>query len=205
MILELEANALPAARGQGKVTVTGMVEEEELGSAGKTVRRKSMARSSVENVLTVLRRTMEVDPRDFDIHVNFPGGVPADGPSAGVSVATAVYSAIMGVVVDNKVAMTGELSICGLIKPVGGIVAKVEAARQAGAARVLIPAENDHEMEGIEVIPVERLEEVIDRALLKPASLEKRLPPLTAAVLDVLGSGAFAGEASAAKMIGKTL
>jgi len=60
-------------------------------------------------------------------------------------------------------------------------------------------------MEGIEVIPVERLEEVIDRALLKPASLEKRLPPLTAAVLDVLGSGAFAGEASAAKMIGKTL
>jgi Lon-like ATP-dependent protease len=209
MILELEANALPAARGQGKVIVTGMVDEEEMGSAGRTVRRKSMARSSVENVLTVLRRTMEVDPRDYDIHVNFPGGVPTDGPSAGVSIATAVYSAIMGVPVDNKLAMTGEISIRGLVKPVGGIIAKVEAARQAGATRVIIPAENNqdlfHDMEGIEVIPVEHLEEVIDRALLTPVVPEKRPLPLTSAALDVLGGSAFAGGASAAKMIGKTL
>jgi Lon-like ATP-dependent protease len=209
MILELEANALPAVRGQGKVIVTGMVDEEEMGSAGRTVRRKSMARSSVENVLTVLRRTMEVDPRDYDIHVNFPGGVPTDGPSAGVSIATAVYSAIMGVPVDNKLAMTGELSIRGLVKPVGGIIAKVEAARQAGATLVIVPAENNqdlfHDMEGIEVIPVERLEEVIDRALLTPVVPEKRLLPLTPAALDVLGGSAFAGGASAAKMIGKTL
>ena len=209
MLLELEANALPAVRGQGKVIVTGMVDEEEMGSAGRTVRRKSMARSSVENVLTVLRRTMEVDPRDYDIHVNFPGGVPTDGPSAGVSIATAVYSAIMGVPVDNKLAMTGELSIRGLVKPVGGIIAKVEAARQAGATRVIVPAENNqdifHDMEGIEVIPVERLEEVIDRALLTPVVTEKRPLPLTYAALDVLGGSAFAGGASAAKMIGKTL
>ena len=209
MLLELEANALPAVRGQGKVIVTGMVDEEEMGSAGRTVRRKSMARSSVENVLTVLRRTMEVDPRDYDIHVNFPGGVPTDGPSAGVSIATAVYSAIMGVPVDNKLAMTGELSIRGLVKPVGGIIAKVEAARQAGATRVIVPAENNqdifHDMEGIEVIPVERLEEVIDRALLTPVVTEKRPLPLTSAALDVLGGSAFAGGASAAKMIGKTL
>jgi Lon-like ATP-dependent protease len=132
MVLEVECNVIPALRGQGKLTVTGMVEEEEIGGSGRTVRRKSMARSSVENVLTVLRRTMEVDLRDYDIHVNFPGGAPTDGPSAGVTVATAVYSAIMGLPVDNRVAMTGEVSIRGLIKPVGGIVAKVEAARQAG-------------------------------------------------------------------------
>lgn len=195
ILLEVEANAIPAARGQGKVTVTGMVEEEEIGGGGKTVRRKSMARSSVENVLTVLRRTMEMDPRDYDIHVNFPGGVPTDGPSAGVTIATAVYSAIMGLPVDNKVAMTGELSIRGLVKPVGGIVAKVEAARQAGAVKVAIPAENYQEIfkefTGVEVIPVERLEEVIRAALISPLPVEKKLELTSPAPLEVLSASGF--------------
>ena len=78
MVLEVECNAIPAPRGKGKLTVTGMVEEEEIDGGGRTVRRKSMAKSSVENVLTVLRRFMEVDLRDYDIHVNFPGGAPTD-------------------------------------------------------------------------------------------------------------------------------
>ncbi len=73
-------------------------------------------------------------PDDFDIHVNFPGGVPIDGPSAGVTMVTAIYSAITEQPVDNELAMTGEVSIRGLVKPVGGIVAKLEAARLAGAA-----------------------------------------------------------------------
>ncbi|WP_031513127.1 ATP-dependent protease LonB [Desulfofalx alkaliphila] len=169
-ILEVEAGAIPVPKGQGKIIVTGMVEEEEMGGGGRMVRRKSMARGSVENVLTVLRRAKDVDYRDYDIHINFPGGAPVDGPSAGVTIATAVYSAITGVPVDNKVAMTGEVSIRGMIKPVGGVVAKVNAARLAGATKVFIPAENNQklfsEMEGIEVIPVERLEEVINGALL---------------------------------------
>jgi Lon-like ATP-dependent protease len=151
--------------------VTGIVEEEEQGSSTKKIRRKSMARSSVENVLTVLRRQLGIDFRNYDIHVNFPGGVPLDGPSAGVTIATAVVSAIRKQCVDNYLAMTGELSIRGAVKPVGGIVAKIEAAHQAGCRRVFIPKENWQERfrdyaEAFQVIPVENLSEVLKAAFL---------------------------------------
>ena len=172
IINEIEVSVILAVKGQGKVIVTGIVEEEELsGMGGQKIRRKSMAKSSVENVLTVLRRNLDVDPRDFDIHVNFPGGIANDGPSAGIAIATAVYSAICNTPIDNKVAMTGEVTIRGYVKPVGGIVAKVEAAKQAGATRVLIPKENwqriFEDLPGITVIAVEKLEEVLEFALLK--------------------------------------
>ncbi|HOV78876.1 MAG TPA: ATP-dependent protease LonB [Bacillota bacterium] len=197
VLIEVEASAFKVLRGKGKVTVTGMVEEEEICGGGRTVRRKSMAKSSVDNVLTVLRRTLEVDPRDYDIHINFPGGAPTDGPSAGVTIATAVYSAIMGLQVDNNVAMTGEVSIHGALKPVGGIVAKVEAARRAGAAKVIIPSENYQEIfkeyDGVEIIPAERLEEVIRAALLSPPALEKKTELTVAVPLDVLSASGFAG------------
>lgn len=172
IINEIEVSVIPTTKGQGKIVVTGIVEEEELsGLGGQKIRRKSMAKSSVENVLTVLRRNLDVDPRDYDIHVNFPGGIASDGPSAGVAIATAVYSAIKNIPIDNKIAMTGEVSIRGSVKPVGGVIAKVEAAKQAGANRVLIPKENWQQtfekIEDIKVIPVERLEEVLELALLK--------------------------------------
>lgn len=168
-LLELEADVRPAkAPGQGVVTVTGVVDEEELGGYGRTMRRKSMAKGSVENVLTVLKQYLDVDPRDYDIHVNFPGGVPVDGPSAGVAIAAAIYSAFTGRPVDNRTAMTGEVSIRGLVKPVGGVVAKVEAARQAGCTRVLIPQENWQEafadLPGLTVVPVSCLDEVFAMA-----------------------------------------
>lgn len=169
MLLELEVDVRPAKEaGRGTVVVTGVVEEEEMGGPGRTMRRKSMAKGSVENVLTVLKRYLQVDARDYDIHVNFPGGVPVDGPSAGVAIATAIYSAFTGQQVDNRLAMTGEISIRGLVKPVGGVVAKVEAARQAGCTRVLIPRENWQEgfrdMEGIRVLPMQSLDEVFRHA-----------------------------------------
>ncbi|MGF7186476.1 Lon-like ATP-dependent protease [Desulfitispora alkaliphila] len=170
-ILELEASVMPAKKETGKIIVTGVVEEEEMGGAeGKRVRRKSMAKGSVENVLTVLRRNMDVDPRNYDIHVNFPGGIPIDGPSAGVTIATAVYSAIKKIPIDNKVAMTGEVSIRGKVKPIGGVVAKVEAAIQAGAKKIIIPKENWQEifnaMSDVKVIPVDHLEQVFEESLL---------------------------------------
>lgn len=191
-LLEIEVGAIPVARGQGKLVVTGVVEEEELGDRAKTIRRKSMARGSVENVLTVLRQVMDVDPRDYDLHVNFPGGTPVDGPSAGVAIAAAVYSAIKNIPISNKVAMTGELSIRGLIMPVGGVVAKVEAARHAGATRVYIPKDNYQSllenMDGVEVIAAERLEDVIKGALIfDEAGKTVEMRP----VLDVLGAGNF--------------
>lgn len=168
-LVEIEAAVLAAPKGQGQLIVTGVVDEEEIGSGGKVMKRKSMARGSVENVLTTLRHTMKVDARNYDIHINFPGGVPIDGPSAGIAIATAVYSAIKKIPVDNRVAMTGEVSIKGALKPIGGVVAKVEAARQAGVKRVFIPRENYQaifkEMEGIEVIAVENITDVISNCL----------------------------------------
>ncbi|MFD1422359.1 ATP-dependent protease LonB [Laceyella tengchongensis] len=170
-VIEVEVTATPAESGKGCIQITGVVEEEEMAGRERTIRRKSMARGSVENVITVLRQSTDLNPDAYHLHINFPGGMPLDGPSAGVAIATAIYSAIKGKPVDHRLAMTGELSIHGYVKPVGGIIAKVDAAKQAGATRVLIPRENmqsifEH-MEGIEVIPVERIEAVLDLALVE--------------------------------------
>lgn len=168
-LLEIEVSAIPiAVAGTGKFNITGVVDEEEMGGGSRTIRRKSMARGSVENVLTVLRK-LGFNTSDYDLHINFPGGVPIDGPSAGISMATAIASAIHRIPVDNKLAMTGEMSIHGKVKPVGGVVAKVEAAFQAGATKVIIPKENWQEMfadlPGVEVVAAESIEEVLSVAL----------------------------------------
>ncbi|QMV43790.1 ATP-dependent protease LonB [Cohnella cholangitidis] len=162
-LLEIEVTAIPALHGRGQMNITGVVEEEELGGGQRTLRRKSMAKGSLDNVLTVLRRN-GFQPDNFDLHVNFPGGTPVDGPSAGVAMAVAIASAMTKQPVDNKIAMTGEISIHGAVKPVGGVVAKVEAAFQSGAETVLIPKENWQAifegLEGVRVIPVDRMEDV---------------------------------------------
>ena len=166
----VEVAVTPAEDEKGTVNVTGIVEEEELpGSNGQKVRRKSMARCSVENVCTALKTVLHVDVDRYHIHVNFPGGTPIDGPSAGITIATAVYSAICQKPIDNKLAMTGEVSIRGKVLPVGGTPAKVEAARQAGLKRVLIPRQNWQDsfshVQGVEVIPVDELREVVKLAV----------------------------------------
>lgn len=129
-----------------------------------------MARGSIENVITVLR-SMGVPADEYDIHVNFPGGVPIDGPSAGIAMATGIYSAIYKRPVDNTVAMTGEISIHGYVKPIGGVYPKVKAAKKAGAQTVIIPKENMQsilkEITGIKIIPVSHLNEVFEAALQK--------------------------------------
>ncbi len=112
-----------------------------MGGGSRTIRRKSMARGSVENVLTVLAQ-LRLKPDDFDLHINFPGGCRSMDRPPGIALATAIASAITGIPIDNKLAMTGEVSIHGKVKPVGGIVAKVEAAFQAGATTVMIPKDN---------------------------------------------------------------
>jgi Lon-like ATP-dependent protease len=173
MLLELEADLQPAARFPGVVQVTGIVEEEEMGQGtGRTMRRKSMANCSVKTVLAVLRRTLRQNLQDYDVFLNFPGGMPVDGPSAGIAIAAAVYSAATGTLLDNRLAMTGELTLSGMVKPVGGVRAKIDAAIQAGATRVLIPKDNwqqeYEDMTNIKVIPVETLEEVLRLAALSP-------------------------------------
>lgn len=169
-LLEIEVTAIPAEKGKGSINITGIVEEESIGGQGKSIRRKSMAKGSIENVITVLR-SMGVPADQFDIHVNFPGGVPIDGPSAGISMASGIYSAIYNQPIDRKVAMTGEISIHGKVKPVGGVFAKVKAAQKAGVEKVIIPEENMQsvlkEITGITIIPVSSFQQVLELALLK--------------------------------------
>lgn len=168
-LLEIEVTVIPA-KGNGSINITGIVEEETMGDRSKSIRRKSMAKGSIENVITVLR-TMGVPANDYDVHVNFPGGVPIDGPSAGISMATGIYSAIYQLPVDNTVAMTGEISIHGNVKPIGGVYPKVKAAKKAGVKKVIIPKENMqsilHEITDIEIVPVSHINEVFDLAFIK--------------------------------------
>ncbi|MDN4527032.1 ATP-dependent protease LonB [Fictibacillus fluitans] len=165
-LLEIEVTVLPAKK-QGTLTITGIVEEESIGNNSKSIRRKSLAKGSAENVLTVLRK-MNVDASLYDIHVNFPGGGPVDGPSAGIAIATSIYSAVHDLPIDNELAMTGEISVHGKVKPVGGVMAKVLAAKLAGVKKVIIPKDNDQailrEIEGIEIIPVTKLTQVFQHA-----------------------------------------
>lgn len=170
-LMEIEATAVSVQQGFGKLIVTGIVEEEEIGSKdGRTIKRKSMAKASTDNVLTVIKRYLDIDPSEYDIHLNFPGGTPVDGPSAGITIAVAIYSAITNSYVDNKIAMTGEISIRGKVKGVGGIIPKVEAAIHAGAKKVLIPKDNWQEIFhtfDIEVIPVDSIVEAVNIATMR--------------------------------------
>lgn len=181
LLLEIEVSAIPVRGGKGSFTITGVVDEEELGGGSRTLRRKSMAKGSVENVLTIMRR-YGFQPNHYDLHINFPGGTPIDGPSAGIAMMTAIASAIMGVPVDNKLAMTGEVGIHGNVKPVGGVLAKVEAAFQSGATTVVIPKDNWQDifadLEGLRVVAAEHIEDVFRVAF---PEMELKVPELETA------------------------
>lgn len=170
IVTEVEAQALKTAKGRGSLTITGIVEEEELKGQTQSLYRKSMAKSSAENVLTVLEKFYDVRPDEYEIHLNFPGGMPIDGPSAGVTMAVALYSAINNLPVDNYLAMTGEIAITGKVKPVGGVSDKIQAAIQMGLKRVIIPLDNyqsNFNNLPIEIIAVSHVQEVFDIAFIE--------------------------------------
>ncbi|MBL6010169.1 ATP-dependent protease LonB [Bacillus halotolerans] len=174
-LLEIEVNVTPA-QDKGSINITGIAEEESIGSQSKSIRRKSMAKGSVENVLTVLR-TMGMKPSDYDIHINFPGGIPIDGPSAGIAMAAGIFSAVHKIPIDHTVAMTGEISLNGLVKPIGGVIPKIKAAKQSGAKKVIIPHENQQsilkQIEGIKIVAVKTFQEVLDEILVNPPTEQK--------------------------------
>lgn len=190
VVIEVEAVTIKVENGRGKWNATGVIDEEEVGHHNRTMRRKSAARGSVEAVMTAIRWVCEVDMREYDVHINFPGGTPVDGPSAGIAMAVAVLSALEDYEVDNLLAMTGEVSLRGQIKPVGGVIAKIEAARKIGIKRVIIPKDNwlkiFNDMTSIEVIPVSTLEEVLD--LVMPGHFRRkarRLPIISTPAAEV--------------------
>lgn len=140
-VLAIEAIAFPAVAGKGVWRTTGIIDQEQLDAGSRKMTRRSTAAGAVENVRTALRG-WGLDVDSYDVHIDFPGGMPVDGPSAGVAMAVAVFSAITGQPVDGELAITGEIGIAGEVLPVGGVPAKVNAALQGGAHRVLIPREN---------------------------------------------------------------
>lgn len=152
-VLEIEAVAFKAAKeGHGVIRFN-----DQAGT---------MAKDSVYNAASVIRMLTGKNLSDYDIHVNVVGGGNVDGPSAGTAVVCVILSAIEQRLLKQDVAITGEISIRGKIKPVGGIFEKIYGAKQAGITKVLIPEENLKDVpsntEGIEVIPVNDIKQVIE-------------------------------------------
>ena len=125
---------------------------------------------------SVTRRKPSIFARK-DIHVHLPeGAVPKDGPSAGVGMVTAMISTLSGIAVRRDVAMTGEVTLRGRVLPIGGLKEKLLAALRGGITTVLIPAENEKDLvelpmtlkEGLEIIPVSHVDEVLALALTQP-------------------------------------
>lgn len=158
--------------------VTGIVEEEEIRSPHGVSKRKSNARSSAENVLTVLEG-YGFDRSQYAVHINFPGGMPVDGPSAGTAMFLAAYSAFTGAAVPGDVALTGEISLTGNILPVGGVTEKLQAAEEAGVTRAYIPKANwqgRYERLGLEAVPVEEISELLEMVFTKKEEKQAGMP-----------------------------
>jgi ATP-dependent Lon protease len=155
-ILEIEAVCFPAGeKGKGRLRFN-----ETAGS---------MTKDSVFNAASVVRLVTGLDMSDYDVHVNVIGGGKIDGPSAGVAITLAIISCLTGRTIRQNIAVTGEVSIQGKIKAVGGVIEKIYGARQAGIARVFVPKENEKDIPGdlsdIQVIPVETVQEIVENAL----------------------------------------
>lgn len=161
--LQIEVNVMP---GKGEIILTG-----QLGDV-----MKESARAGISYIRSVSKKYAIAE--DFfekhDIHVHIPeGAVPKDGPSAGITMATAMLSAVTGKKVRADLAMTGEITLRGRVLPIGGLKEKLLAAKNAGIQTVLIPKENTADVEelsseitkGLEIISVETMEEVLKKAL----------------------------------------
>jgi ATP-dependent Lon protease len=154
-VLEIESIVFAGREGKGAIRFN-----ETAGS---------MARDSVFNATAVIRILTGEDMKDYDVHVNIVGGGKIDGPSAGCAMTLALYSALKGILLRQDVAVTGEISIQGKVRPVGGIAEKIFGAKQAGVKTVLIPKENLPDipsgLQGITVIPVETLQEALEHVI----------------------------------------
>jgi ATP-dependent Lon protease len=176
-MMKIEAITKFSPDGSGKLMITGVAEKEEMKIGNSTIIRKSSIMESAYSVLTMLKNTYNIDIDNFDIHLNFQGGQVVDGPSAGVSIAAAIYSSLKGIKVNNKIAMTGEISISGAVCPVGGVYEKIIAAQKSGCLDVIIPKDNYQaifsKIKGINIITADDIEQVFISAFVNEVSKER--------------------------------
>ena len=165
-ILKIETAIMP---GKGKMQITGKlgdVMQESVKAAKSYIRSKSLDYGIIPPVF---------DKKDFHIHVP-EGATPKDGPSAGIAMVTSIVSSITEIPVDKNIAMTGEITLRGIVLPIGGLKEKLLAAHRAGIKKVLIPDDNKKDLleipevikKNIEIIPVKNVDEVLKLALTKP-------------------------------------
>jgi len=162
-ILFIEASAMP---GDGRLTVTGQL--------GDVMKESAMAAMSYVRTHSPELGLADDYFQTHDIHIHVPAGaIPKDGPSAGVTMATAVCSLVTGTPVSNDVAMTGEVTLTGQVLPIGGLKEKTLAAQRAGISTVILPSRNEPDLEdvpeelrqGMTFVPVERVEQVWEAAM----------------------------------------
>lgn len=157
-VIEIEAIAFPAhEKGKGTVRFN-----ETAGS---------MAKDSVFNAASVVRKLTGQDIHDYDLHINVIGGGNIDGPSAGTAILTAIISAITDKSIRQDTAITGEISLQGKVRPVGGVFEKAYGARQAGISRLIIPQENAKDIPahhlGLKIYPVDTAQEALELLMKK--------------------------------------
>jgi Lon-like ATP-dependent protease len=180
IMLPVMAEVTPA-HGAGEVIATGQLQE--------------MAEESVQNVSAIIKKFSDQDLNEKDIHIQFTNdGIEVDGPSASITVATAVISALENIPVAQNVAMSGSLSVRGDVLPVGGITHKIESAVKAGCDTVIIPKANEQDVmiedeykEKVTIVPVSHISEVLEVALEGEAekeSLVDRLKSITGSALE---------------------
>lgn len=171
---ELMVIEVALMEGKGNITMTGQLGNvmQESAQAAFSYLRSSAERWRIPNSLF----------DQLDVHVHAPeGAVPKDGPSAGVTLITALASAFAGRPVRHTVGMTGEITLSGRILPVGGVKAKLLAARRGGLTHFVIPRRNERDLEeiprrmrkGMEIVLVDHVEEVLEIALLPPQDEEE--------------------------------
>lgn len=164
-VLAVEAVAEPAGCIPGSINVSGIIEEEKYLDSHTELTTRSKIRGALDNVFAVFRKKVGLNPQNYDLYFNFPAPWPVDGPSAGLALMVALYSAILQLPIPPRTAFTGEISLLGEVCPVGGIPAKIEAAIKAGVKTVYLPDRNFTEVfasKKIKLIPVKTVDEVLN-------------------------------------------
>lgn len=191
--MPIEVNIMP---GEGFLELTG-----QLGDVMKESAR--IARSYIRSIAVNIGIPVDFHKK-IDMHIHVPeGAIPKDGPSAGITLATAMISAITGIPARKNVAMTGEITLRGKVLPIGGLKEKVLAAHRAGVDTVLIPKENKKDLddipenvrEAVRIIPVSTMDEVLKFALVKrPVALKDGLKSEVTPITEVKDEAAVCVE-----------